>query len=186
MNKTTFILHPDDRSTDFLTPLHHQLDDKHVITGGIGGKQIREHLDAHDQLILMGHGTANGLLSVGKFPDRFLFVVNEEEKEILQQKKTNILIWCYASSFARAHQIKSFCTGMFISEKPEATYLGLHDVSIEDIEISNRCFVEVVASLIKDNNIKQIYEGVMESEYRLLSKDNPVAKYNFDRIEFIT
>lgn len=51
--------------------------------------------------------------------------------------------------------------------------------------MSNRCFVEVVSSLIKDNNVKQIYEGVMESEYRLLSKENPVAEYNFNRIEFI-
>jgi hypothetical protein len=185
MKKTTFILHPDDRSTDFLTPVHRHLKDKKVITGGIGEKQIRQYLDSHNQLILMGHGTANGLLSIGQFPDRYLFVVNEEDTEILRKKENNIFIWCYASSFARTHKIKSFCTGMFISQKNETDFLGLYDVSAENIEMSNRCFVEVVAGLIKDNNVKQIYEGVMESKYRQLAKDNPVAKYNFERIEFV-
>ena len=186
MKKSTFVLHPDDRSTDFLSPLHRHLEDKNVITGGIGEKKIREYLMGHDQLILMGHGTSNGLLSVGKFPDHFLFVINQDDTEILRQKPNNIFIWCYASSFARAQKIRSFCTGMFISETSEARYLGLYDVNNKEIEISNETFVDVVARLLKEgNNAQQIYEGVMESDYRLLARENPVARYNFDRIEFI-
>jgi len=64
----TLVIHPDDRSTDFLSPIYEPVKNKTVITGGITKEQLRKHIQDHDRILMMGHGSPAGLVSVGRFP----------------------------------------------------------------------------------------------------------------------
>jgi hypothetical protein len=61
----TLVIHPKDKTTDFLKPIYHGRDWT-VITGGTK-EEVRKAIDEHDHIIMMGHGTPQGLLSVGQF-----------------------------------------------------------------------------------------------------------------------
>lgn len=65
MNK--LIIHPEDRSTDFLKVIYDGRDDTTVITGGKTTEEVNEAIKSHDHIVMLGHGTPQGLLSVGKF-----------------------------------------------------------------------------------------------------------------------
>lgn len=62
----TLVIHPKDRTTDFLKPIYHGRDWT-VITGGCTKEDVAKAIDEHDHIIMMGHGTPQGLLAVGQF-----------------------------------------------------------------------------------------------------------------------
>jgi hypothetical protein len=180
----TLIIHPKDGSTDFLLPVHDEFNYRTVIRKAGTEADIREELEIHDNIIAMGHGSPDGLFSVGQFHTRRPFVLDHRDKDMLQQKRKNIFIWCYAFEFARKHQIPSFCTNMFISEPAEAYYMGLRQVTNQMIEESNTCFVRALSSSIH-LPIEDIHNSLMKSEYANLSQNNPVAAYNFERLHLV-
>lgn len=61
----TLVIHPKDKSTDFLKPIYHGRNWT-VITGGTK-QEVRDAIDEHDHIIMLGHGTPQGLLAVGQF-----------------------------------------------------------------------------------------------------------------------
>ena len=63
------IIHPKDKSTDFLKVIYAGRDDCTVITGGTFD-EVREAIKSHDHIIMMGHGTPQGLLAVGQFREK--------------------------------------------------------------------------------------------------------------------
>jgi hypothetical protein len=65
MNK--LVIHPKDRTTDFLKPIYHGRNDTTVITGGCTKKDVEQAIKQHDHIIMMGHGTPQGLLSMNQF-----------------------------------------------------------------------------------------------------------------------
>ena len=51
------IIHPQDRSTDFLKHIYSSLTDTTVVTGGMRNRNdIHELIKTHDQVIMLGHG----------------------------------------------------------------------------------------------------------------------------------
>jgi hypothetical protein len=62
----TLVIHPKDRTTDFLKPIYHGRGYT-VITGGCTKADVAKAIDEHDHIIMMGHGTPQGLLAVGQF-----------------------------------------------------------------------------------------------------------------------
>lgn len=65
MNK--LVIHPKDRTTDFLKPIYHGRNDTTVISGGCTKKDVEEAIDKHDHIIMLGHGTPQGLLAMNQF-----------------------------------------------------------------------------------------------------------------------
>lgn len=61
----TLVIHPKDKTTDFLKPIYHGRDWT-IMTGGTKD-EVAKAIDEHDHIIMMGHGTPQGLLSVGQF-----------------------------------------------------------------------------------------------------------------------
>ncbi len=57
------IIHPDDPTTDFLSQIYAQFVDKTVVKGGITKSELRELIESHDRILLLGHGSPYGLLS---------------------------------------------------------------------------------------------------------------------------
>lgn len=60
------IIHPKDKSTDFLKVIYAGRDDITVINNGTK-EEVRKAIEEHDHIIMMGHGTPQGLLGVGQF-----------------------------------------------------------------------------------------------------------------------
>lgn len=69
MMKNNLIVNPDDRSTDFLRGLYLDLPNKTVISGGLPKSELRKMIGSPDRIIICGHGSPEGLLSVGQFPN---------------------------------------------------------------------------------------------------------------------
>jgi len=65
--KKTLVIHPKDKTTDFLKPIYHGRNDVTVITGGCTKEDVAKAIDAHEHIIMMGHGTPQGLLAMGQF-----------------------------------------------------------------------------------------------------------------------
>ena len=63
------MIHPKDKSTDFLKPIYHGRNVR-VITGGCTKEDVAKAIDEHDHIVMMGHGTPQGLLAMGQFNGR--------------------------------------------------------------------------------------------------------------------
>ena len=171
----TLVIHPSDKSTDFLKAVYRDIPNCKVITGGLWTWEVDQELQAADQIILLGHGTSSGLLSVGQFKGGS-YIIDEHSAQYLHGKKV-IGIWCYCSDYMKKHGIKNcFASSMFISEVDEANYCGLPGQSKQDIDIQCEYFCDLVGAVV-DRPVKQIYNFVSK-EFGEAALGCPVARYN--------
>lgn len=189
------IIHPSDRSTDFLKPIYQSLlredDDKFVkritlITGGISKNKLRELIDKHDQIIMLGHGSPLGLFSVDQFENTQGGYIVDDTMVAALGTKQNIFIWCNADKFVNKYYLKGFYTGMFISEMGEAEYMGVRDTNQEMINESNNEFVKIVGNWV-NQPLDELYRYVKDrySTFALTeNKTNYVAIYNANRLYY--
>jgi hypothetical protein len=56
----TLVIHPEDKTTEFLTTIYANLNNKTVIKGGISKSELRELIEAHDRILMLGHGAPFG------------------------------------------------------------------------------------------------------------------------------
>ena len=178
----TLVIHPDDRSTDFLRAVYAGLENPTVVTGGVSVEEVHQMIMEHDRVIMLGHGTPSGLMSVGNFSsiESSFFVVDERIAEELAKKENNIYIWCYASDFVKAHGLKGFCSGMFISEVLEAEMMGVRNQSQEAVDAQCEYFCDLVGA-VADKPANEIFEHVSK-EYGKWVEKCPITKYNHERL----
>lgn len=141
----TLVIHPADKSTDFLS---HIYKDKNftIITENIGNSKKRKLLKEHDRIIMLGHGTKDGLFGHNKFMIDSNDVATLREKEI-------VAIWCNADEFVKKYGLKGFYSGMFISEIDEAYYEGVYGLSFDEIEKSNNAFAKILGKHLDEEHI---------------------------------
>ena len=190
MYTKTLVIHPDDPSTDFLTPIYDNIFQATVVTGGVSKDELKQMITYHDRVIMLGHGSPHGLFSVGMFrddpgvvyPQRFnyAYAIDSTMVEVLNQKDNNVYIWCNADQFVNRHKLKGFYSGMFISEVSEATYCGLPGTEQDQVDQSNHYFAQLLGEAINDP-LDQAYDYVLDN-YGLLTEDNAVALYNYNRL----
>jgi hypothetical protein len=179
----TLIIHPDDRSTDFLKPIYNELDDVTLVTGGWTRGEIIEAIQTHDQVMMMGHGSPNGLFAVGQFwLNSSPYIIGADMVEALSQKTNNIFIWCNADQFVDKHGLKGFYTGMFISETGEAAYCGLPGTPQDMVDESNHGFVKIFGEALQGTRDTSVLFEQTSNIYSLIADINPVAKYNYNRL----
>jgi hypothetical protein len=82
----------------------------------------------HNRVIMLGHGTPNGLMSVGQFPDVGFHIVDESMVYYLKNKTANIYLWCNADLFVRRYGLSGLCCWMFISEIEVAIFYGFKNI----------------------------------------------------------
>ena len=183
--KKTLVIHPSDRSTDFLTPIYMDLksfpdfDDVTIITGGMTKDEVNEEIKQHDRIMMMGHGSPGGLFSVGQFDTSFGYIIDNSTVDLLRNKEC-IFIWCNADKFVEAHQLKGLYSGMFISEVMEANYCGLQGTQQSVVDESNNYFAKELGR-VSGQPLVEAYEYVRDT-YGILAETNPVAKYNHYRL----
>lgn len=175
---TNLVIHPDDRSTDFLKVIYSNLEDKTVVTGAASRKEIIELVENHDRVIMLGHGSPTGLFGINFGRD---YVIDSSHAKLLRAKDHNIYIWCNADRYVEYHNLKGMYSGMFISEVSEANFCGLRDVTQEQVTESNNYFANTLGSYINET-IESAYVTTKNS-YKELASNNSVAEYNYLRLQ---
>jgi len=178
MMTKTLIIHPTDRSTDFLKPIYSKISDATIIVSGTK-EQVNEEITKHDRIMMMGHGSPWGLFSVGRFIGSNGYVIDHDTVELLRDKQ-NVFIWCNADKFVNKHQLEGLYSGMFISEVGEAIYCGLPGTAQEVVDESNNTFANLLGSVI-NKPLNEAYEYT-KHYYDILAEVNPVALYNTNRL----
>lgn len=176
----TLVIHPEDHTTEFLTAIYATLKNKTVAKGGILKTELREMIEKHERILMLGHGSPYGLLSRGQFPHAGLYVVDELMVSTLKNKSNCIFIWCYADQFVKRHRLSGLCTGMFISELGEAAYWKFEGITQGMISESNERFASIVSKYINEPLDILCYKLLIE--YKLLAKTNAIANFNLERI----
>ena len=185
----TLIIHPADASTDFLKPIYAHIpkEDCTLVTGGITKAEVADLIQSHQQIILCGHGSPDGLFAIAQFKNTTYtdFIIDEEMVGLLKQNKKVIAIWCFASDFIKRHQISNtFCSGMFCSEMIEAIMFEPTPVEEYQITESNDCFANELGLNIH-LSVDDIHAKLKSGLYAALADTNAIAKYNMIRLHFL-
>lgn len=177
----TLIIHPKDRSTDFLKPIYAGIDNATVVTGGVRKDTLRQMVEDYDRVIMLGHGSPSGLMSVGQFKGsyRFADIVDDSFAGALAQKDNSIYIWCNADKFVNYHKLHGFYTGMFISEIYETYFMKVRATQ-EQIAESNDTFAKVVGAIADLHPVEML--RLVRKYYGKLGEHNPVVAYNNARL----
>ena len=173
------IIHPADASTDFLKPIYANISDAIILNGGASKDQVKELITQHDRVIMLGHGSPFGLFSIGQFAGNNGYIVDSTMVDVLKHVEC-ISIWCNADQFMIKHGLNGFYSGMFISEVGEAMYCGLPGTPQETVDASNHYFAQLLGEVINEP-LSAINDYVTDN-YGLLTEDNPVALYNYNRL----
>ena len=183
----TLIIHPEDPTTTFLDPIYTDIPNQTRVQGNSSKEEVLDLIRAHDRVLMMGHGSPLGLLSMGKFAIQNFgwssYIIDEKAVRLLKAKKESLFIWCHADKYANEFDLSGFLTGMFISEVGEAEAHGLPGVSQEEVDLSNRVFSQEVAKAIH-LPAAALCQQVKERYGELAAAGNPIAAYNCERLYF--
>ena len=178
---TTLIIHPaGDETTTFLKEIYSSIPDQKLVGGELNSEKLKKEMESHSRIIMLGHGTSIGLLSICTHTGIPELIVNIYHAEELSKNTENIYIWCNADRFVLEHDLKGLYVGMFVSEIIEAAYCGLGLVSQEIVDESNSRFSEIMGQFIHLDKFSILNE--LKVNYGELAKTNPVAAYNLDRL----
>ena len=185
----TLVIHPDDRSTDFLRPIYQNIPDHTLITSAESPKAVRDLIDSHDRILMMGHGGSTGLFGLRKFGKRYMnyfgnpemLHANAIDRSFAEQlrEKECVYIWCNADKFVNSLGLNGYFTGMFISEVSEARWFKIK-TDQKTIDESNDLFAKLVGESI-DKGLTEMCAHV-HKHYGKLAKKNVVAAYNWRRL----
>jgi hypothetical protein len=178
----TLVIHPKDRTTDFLKPIYENKPNITVLTEGLKS-DIIELIKKHDRVLMMGHGSPSGLFGVGRFREGNYYptyIIDNETVHALLSKKENMFIWCNADQFVKRHELKGFYSGMFISEVSEALFCGLPGTPQSIVDESNNSFAQWLGN-VSHLPVKEAYYQTL-NKYEALAENNSVAKYNSLRL----
>lgn len=202
------IIHPDDRSTDFLKRIYSTAEKATVLSTfpKESVDEVPREMQNYDRIMMMGHGTPDGLFAMNADPvdekawkaavesdgpkamDKFDFwgdlIVSDTTVRVLRHYNNSIFIWCNADRFVKEHRLKGFYSGMFISEVGEAKMCGLGEVPRGLVSESNRTFARIMSRHINEKPM-QMFKSVI-LEYGNFATQNEVAAYNWHRLGIST
>ena len=176
-NIKTLVVHPKDASTDFLKPIYEGISNKTVISKG-NKLKVMDLIEAHDRILMMGHGSPNGLFAMSSFISGSAYIIDNSIAPLLKNK-TNVFIWCNADKFVERNELKGFYSGMFVSEVGEANFCGLK-TDQQEVNESNCSFSIALAKVIEES-IDDMHKSV-EELYSIVAQKNIVAQYNLERL----
>lgn len=179
----TLVIYPEDKSTDFLKPIYANLKNTTVVKGGVRKSELLELIQAHDKVIMLGHGAPFGLMNPRQFPDAGLFIIDGSMVNSFKNKSSCIYIWCHADQFIKNYGLSGLCSGMFISEMGEAELYGFNDIEQGLIDQSKETFSTILSKYINEPQ-EIIYHSLLK-EYKVIARFNPIARFNFKRLHLL-
>lgn len=177
--KKTLVIHPDDRSTDFLKICYeNHLNDWTIINDcEISKKELIKAILEHDRIIMMGHGCPSGLFN----PKYYTLLIDSSIVPLLTNKET-VSIWCHSDQFFEKYALDGFHTGMIISEVGESNYvLGYSPFNKKEMLENMNMFARSIRDCI-DGTPEEMKEYVL-SHY---VADDAITKYNRSNIKVLS
>jgi len=185
LNKSdTLVIHCADRSTDMLSQIYAGKGWDVVNDGCIADEELRQLIQSHDRIVMLGHGTPGGLINVQAGGS----IINSSHAELLKDKKL-FVIWCRADEFFRRNNIGfgNFITGNIPSEVWECRAAGCGDITtelmLENITYWSKLCADVVEVAL-DGNPQQAVDYV-RALYLEKYGDHPVTHYNAERTQVL-
>lgn len=169
----TLLIHAEDPTTGFLSTIYDGKDWT-IVNKHIGRIKMTKLIKEHDVIIMMGHGTENGLADI-----KFNALIDGKLVYLLRDK-INIGIWCNADQFFKKYNLAGLATGMIISDSMEARLYSV-EANHSDIEESNIKFAQSIKeSIILEDLIKT--KQKIEESY--LTDKNAVIEFNQKNIHY--
>ena len=170
------IVHMTDPSTDFLSPIYENFSSKTVLREPVTVREMNTLITSHDRVVMLGHGSPDGLFSMGFCTG---YIIGDENAEALAEKTNSLFIWSHATNFVRTHGLGGVTSGMFISEVEEGLMCGIHERYCTQAAInhSNHLFVRLVAETMHVDQ-REMLNHVLEG-YKC---DCPIVDYNRKRL----
>jgi len=170
----TLVIHPFDLTTGFLEDIYYGKQYTVFNVENSSKGKLKQAINEHDKIIMLGHGSADGLFSSKQ--DRFII---DSDLVYLLREKILVGIWCYAVDFAHKYKLKGLFSGMIISEMDEA-YLNNIEATEKEIHQQNTDFAKAIRDIEAFENkqsvlyFKQKYKG-----------NSDVRNFNRERIYYI-
>lgn len=145
------VIHPSDRSTDFLRTLYEGREDVRLLSGKESRKELGSilfHLRPGERVMLLGHGTDAGLFRLEEDGEYRLYVGHSMAYAL--RKHPVIGIWCHAELFARKEHLHGLFSGMIASEMNEAQEYNIA-CSQEDLDRENSNLAERLRALFDED-----------------------------------
>lgn len=164
----TLVIHPSDRSTDFLKIIYerHAKDSEWTIlnkSDTLTYDGLKELIKQHDRIIMMGHGIPHGLINPRWVFQKMRGLVIDESFAKLLKIKDTVSIWCWSDQYFRRYGIKGFHTGMIISEVHEAGFaIGKTPLDEKQTLENMEMFARAVRDCIDNTNPYEMQKYVLE------------------------
>lgn len=169
----TLVIHPSDRSTDMLKAVYEGKGFDVINDVHITDEQLRKEIAAHDRIIMLGHGTPEGLLC-GDGICRFArYIIDDSHADLLRGKKTYSM-WCNSDEYFREHGIPGFHSGMIISERAEARYFGICAKSDEEVAESLMPLMYAMHDTIDMKDLTTMRDILLER----YNASDPITQFN--------
>jgi hypothetical protein len=175
----TLVIHPADRTTDFLSEIYKDWDkDSYTLLRTSSDKKnLKNKIRNHDRVVMMGHGDGYGLFGFSSY------FIHDHYADLLNEKQGNVFIWCNANQFMQRNDLKGFATGMIISEWDEAEYcMNIHTYTSQNITDSNTLFSESLKQTINlpvDDMIVEM-KRLYDAESNIIIDYNKQNLFNFN------
>lgn len=169
----TLVIHPKDRTTDFLSDTYAGRGWTVITDPQVSKAELKRQIKAHDRIILMGHGSDWGLLCMNPKGNGIRIMIGSDWVYALRNKDVTC-IWCNADKFVNKYKLKGFYTGMIVSEMEEAIMYSLpfYDNTINE---SNTLFAGALKSALYQTDPSMMLD-IMKSMY--YDDENPIVFFN--------
>lgn len=192
------VIHPKDPTTEVLGRLYQKSlpEVEEEAVPGEGGvtvmtqeasttdiKRALHHLRKSERLMLLGHGSDNGLFSrpeagTGEF-DRI--IVGHPHAFYLRGRTNTVAIWCNADQFARKEGLHGLFSGMIVSEMEEAVIYGIA-TSQEELDREIPLFVDRLSELINSETPLWEVAALMKS---FNFSPTPLNEFNYSHLYYL-
>jgi len=160
----TLVIHPSDRSTDFLKVIYMDKDWTVINDVRVSKRQLKMQIMAHDRIVMLGHGSPDGLYA------QMRLMIDSTFVQFLRNKQC-VCIWCNADLFVHRYGLKGFYTGMILSDTFECNlYSVMH--TFEHLMESNDLFPTAIKAAIDSDDMIGISKSLYHSDV------NPVIYFN--------
>ena len=182
LNKSdTLVIHCEDPSTVMLKQVYADKNWDVLNDGSIHPEELEQLLQSHSRIIMLGHGTAAGLINIQSSEGGSAYVINSSNVKFLKDKKL-FVIWCNADKFFNTYNIGKgqFITGNMPSEVWECRYAGCGEISPQLMLENITYWCKLCADVVEDclnGNVKDSVEYI-RTNYIKKYGDHPVTHYN--------
>lgn len=151
----TLVIHPKDDTTFFLTQSYLGTDCTVLTDPNVSKSRLKELIKSHDKIVMMGHGTNQGLIGSKRF-------IIDSTYVYLLKDKVCVCVWCHADEFFNKYKLKGYATGMVVSELDEGYYYGVN-CTYKEINESNDLFAKSLKLALQSSDVRgtllEYYQG---------------------------